>query len=198
MEEIKKSKQNKIINILLSFVIFILLILFGLKINFTKVVVNGSSMHPTLIGNYEDGYEYGYTDRFIFKITGLDRYDIVVIKKSSNELWIKRLIGMPNEKIQIKDLERIVFLTSNQIINIFKEYYGITPHKYLTELRLNEACELLLSTRRSLSTIAENVGYNDYSIFYKAFYARYNMSPLEYRKLSKKNRSAILGKEPPK
>ena len=103
MEEIKKSKQNKIINILLSFVIFILLILFGLKINFTKVVVNGSSMHPTLIGNYEDGYEYGYTDRFIFKITGLDRYDIVVIKKSSNELWIKRLIGMPNEKIQIKD-----------------------------------------------------------------------------------------------
>ena len=102
------------------------------------------------------------------------------------------------EKIQIKDLERIVFLTSNQIINIFKEYYGITPHKYLTELRLNEACELLLSTRRSLNTIAENVGYNDYSIFYKAFYARYNMSPLEYRKLSKKNRSAILGKEPPK
>ena len=70
MEEIKKSKQNKIINILLSFVIFILLILFGLKINFTKVVVNGSSMHPTLIGNYEDGYEYGYTDRFLYKITG--------------------------------------------------------------------------------------------------------------------------------
>ena len=54
MEEIKKSKQNKIINILLSFVIFILLILFGLKINFTKVVVNGSSMHPTLIGNYKE------------------------------------------------------------------------------------------------------------------------------------------------
>ena len=103
MEEIKNKKLNKIINILLSFVIFILLILFGLKINFTKVVVNGSSMHPTLIGNYEDGYEYGYTDRFIFKITGLDRFDIVVIKKSSDELWIKRLIGMPNEKIQIKD-----------------------------------------------------------------------------------------------
>ena len=60
-------------------------------------------MHPTLIGNYEDGYEYGYTDRFIFKITGLDRFDIVVIKRSSDELWIKRLIGMPNEKIQIKD-----------------------------------------------------------------------------------------------
>ena len=88
MEEIKNKKLNKIINILLSFVIFLLLILFGLKINFTKVVVNGSSMHPTLIGYYEDGYEYGYTDRFIFKITGLDRFDIVVIKRSSDELWI--------------------------------------------------------------------------------------------------------------
>ena len=103
MEELKNNKQNKIINILLSFVIFILLILFGLKINFAKVVVNGSSMHPTLIGNYNDGYEYGYTDRFIFKITGLDRFDIVVIKKSNDELWIKRLIGMPNEKVQIID-----------------------------------------------------------------------------------------------
>lgn len=103
MEELQVKKQNKIINILLSFVILILVILLGLKINFSKVVVNGSSMHPTLVGNYKDGYEYGYTDRFIFKITGLDRFDIVVIRKNDKELWIKRLIGMPNEKIQIKD-----------------------------------------------------------------------------------------------
>ena len=100
------------------------------------------------------------------------------------------------EKIRIKDLENYVYLTKNQIINIFKETYGITPHKYITELRLNEACELLLSTTRSLITIAYSVGYSEYSIFYKAFYARFKISPLEYRTLSDKNRSAIIGKEP--
>lgn len=106
MEESKKVEKkiinNRVINILLSFVIVILTFLLSIKINFSEVVVNGQSMYPTLTGDKERGYEYGYTDRFIFKITGLDRYDIVVIK-NNNELWIKRIIGMPNETIQIID-----------------------------------------------------------------------------------------------
>ena len=118
--------------------------------------------------------------------------------KTNNVVEKIRLYLQENykEKIKIKDLESYVYLTKNQIINIFKDTYGITPHKYITELRLNEACELLLSTTRSLVTIAYSVGYSEYSIFYKAFYARFKISPLEYRTLSDKNRSAIIGKEP--
>ena len=101
-----------------------------------------------------------------------------------------------NKKISIKDLEKIVFLSRNQIINVFKESFGITPYKYITELRLLQACELLLSTNRSLNTIANNVGYSDYSIFYKAFYAKFNISPKEYRILSDKNKSITIGKDP--
>ena len=101
-----------------------------------------------------------------------------------------------HNKITIKDLEELVFLSRNQIINLFKEAFGVTPYKYITELRLQESCELLLSTTRSLNTIANIVGYSDYSIFYKAFYAKYKISPMEYRKLSDKNRSIIIGKEP--
>ena len=101
-----------------------------------------------------------------------------------------------HKKISIKDLEEIVFLSKNQIINVFKESLGVTPYRYITELRLQESCELLLSTNRSLNTIASIVGYSDYSIFYKAFYAKYKISPMEYRKLSDKNRSIIIGKEP--
>ena len=100
------------------------------------------------------------------------------------------------KKISINDLEKIVFLSKNQIINIFKASFGITPYKYLTELRLLEACELLLSTSRSLITIANNVGYSDYSIFYKAFYTKFKVTPKEYRMLSNKNKSITIGKEP--
>ena len=99
-------------------------------------------------------------------------------------------------KLSIKEMEKVVFFSRNQIINIFKDTYGVTPYKYITDLRLQEACELLLSTNRSLTTIANNIGYNDYSIFYKAFYAKFNISPSEYRKVSSKNRTILIGKEP--
>ena len=99
-------------------------------------------------------------------------------------------------KLSIKELEKIVFLSRNQIINIFKNSFGVTPYKYITELRLLEACELLLSTNRSLNTIANNVGYSDYSIFYKAFYSKFKISPMEYRKISDKNRTILIGKDP--
>ena len=98
--------------------------------------------------------------------------------------------------ISIKEIERVVFLSRNQIINVFKEAFGITPYKYITEIRLLEACELLLSTNRSLNTIANNVGYNDYSIFYKAFYSKFKISPSEYRKINIKNRAILIGKDP--
>lgn len=105
MEENKKSVKIIITNVLSYFLIAILLLLIGAKLNFAKVAVDGDSMNPTLIGSSFKGYEYGYTDRFLFRIGGLDRYDIVVIdpKESNESLWIKRIIGMPNETIQIKD-----------------------------------------------------------------------------------------------
>jgi AraC-like DNA-binding protein len=93
-------------------------------------------------------------------------------------------------------LSSFTFISKNQMTELFKESFGTTPHKYITELRLLEACELLLSTNRSLTTIANNVGYSDYSIFYKAFYAKFKISPKEYRILSDKNKSITIGKEP--
>ncbi len=94
--------KKKILNISSSILIIILSLFLLVKINFVKVVVSGNSMSPTLVGSTSEGFEYGYTDRFLFKIIGLDRYDIVVVKKD-NELWIKRVIALPNESIQIKN-----------------------------------------------------------------------------------------------
>ena len=95
----KKSKFVKYcINILSTVLIVFLSFLLIAKIIFVEVVVSGPSMNPVLTD-----LEYGYTDRLIYKFTGLDRYDIVVVKTRDDSLFIKRVIGLPNETIQIID-----------------------------------------------------------------------------------------------
>ncbi len=61
------------------------------------VFVEGSSMYPTL----EDG-EFGFTNLLGLSIEGINRGDIVIVSHD-NEYWVKRVIGMPGEKIKCQD-----------------------------------------------------------------------------------------------
>jgi transcriptional regulator GlxA family with amidase domain len=64
----------------------------------------------------------------------------------------------------------------------FKLAIGKTPVKYLHEMRLNNAKELLQSSNLSVTEIAYKVGYNDMSYFAKLFKEELYVSPREYRK----------------
>ncbi len=64
-----------------------------------------------------------------------------------------------------------------QFENIFK----ITPKKYLIELRLQKACELLESTDFPIKTIAFSVGFDDQLSFSKFFKSQLGLSPTRYR-----------------
>ena len=75
------------------------------------------------------------------------------------------------------------FLTKNQIIYLFRNAYGKTPHRYLMDYRLDKACDFLVSTLRPVTEIADQVGFEDYSVFYRAFTAKYGVSPSEYREI---------------
>jgi len=62
---------------------------------FRLVVVTGRSMFPTL----QTGETY-LMDQFYWKRGGLKRDDIVVVKHGE-EKWVKRLIGMPGDVLQL-------------------------------------------------------------------------------------------------
>lgn len=85
------------------------------------------------------------------------------------------------EHISLQNISVHCSLSRNSIVNIFKKTYGKTPYRYLTDYRLNRASEYLVSTRRSLSTIANDVGFEDYTVFYRAFVDKYGISPRDYR-----------------
>jgi AraC-like DNA-binding protein len=81
--------------------------------------------------------------------------------------------------LRLEDLAAGVGLTTFQLIGLFKRTTGLTPHAYLTQLRLGAACRLL---RRSsaLAEVATAVGFYDQSALNKHFKRCYGITPLQF------------------
>lgn len=97
------------------------------------------------------------------------------------ESILSYLIRNYSKPISLDDLCNTLFLTANQVIYAFKAAYGKTPHRYLMDYRLEKAADLLVSTERPSSTIAYDIGFQEYSVFYRAFFSKYGTSPTEFR-----------------
>ena len=63
-----------------------------------RTVVNGVSMQPTL----SDGDNL-IVDKLSYRFHDPDRFDIIVFPQEDGRYFIKRIIGLPGETIQIKD-----------------------------------------------------------------------------------------------
>lgn len=72
--------------------------------------------------------------------------------------------------------------TSSKRLNAaFKACANKTLFEYLRDLRMQEACRLLLESWLDISAIAQKVGYGSPANFATAFKAQTGMSPREYR-----------------
>ncbi|WP_343210065.1 signal peptidase I [Anaerolentibacter hominis] len=66
-----------------------------------RTIVYGESMEPALIEG-----DSVMIDKLFYKISGLKRFDIIRVfpyGKEANVFYIKRVVGMPGETVQIKD-----------------------------------------------------------------------------------------------
>ena len=89
----------------------------------------------------------------------------------------KRYLG----KITLDTIAEEFHFSKNHIINIFKDEYGETPFEYINRLRIRKAEWLLEATTVTAQAVAMECGFNNYSHFYKSFYAVNGVSPKEWR-----------------
>ena len=75
-----------------------------------------------------------------------------------------------------------VFLTPHYLSSIFIQEKGIGINKYIKNLRMEKARELLTSTNMKISEICERVGYSNLSYFCRSFRNEYGMTPEQYRR----------------
>ena len=65
---------------------------------------------------------------------------------------------------------------------LFKRGTGVTPDRYLTEIRLQSALDDLLNTGDTVAQIAQHNGFPNVRSFTTAFAARFSATPAVYRR----------------
>jgi YesN/AraC family two-component response regulator len=78
-------------------------------------------------------------------------------------------------------LARLAGLSERQLFRQFREIHGKTPRRYLTEVRMRRAADLLRTTRLGIEQIAQAVGYQNIAAFDRTFKRALGVTPSEWR-----------------
>lgn len=92
------------------------------------------------------------------------------------------LLQCPEQDWHIEQLAERAAMSRATFIRIFQQQLGMSPGKFLTQVRLQQAAFLLKQTQDSVLAIALAVGYQSEAHFSKAFKQAYALSPSQYRK----------------
>ena len=86
------------------------------------------------------------------------------------------------EEVSLSVLAEEFHLNPQYISQLFKNEIGVGFLSYLTNIRMEKAKKLLVSTQLSMVEIAEQTGYGDYRVFTKVFKKTEGITPSQYRR----------------
>ena len=89
----------------------------------------------------------------------------------------------PAENWSVERLGKLANMSRSSFSKRFTQLANLTPLQYVIFVRIQTASRLLVETRLSLLSIAEQVGYQSEAAFSEAFKRQYDVRPGEYRRL---------------
>lgn len=99
---------------------------------------------------------------------------------------VQRLKAEADARYRDPDLDlvaeaRVLGLSRTRFVHVFRDVVGITPHRYIVELRTGQAARLLRGTGTPVTDICFVSGFGSVPSFHSAFRAAYGMTPSAYR-----------------
>lgn len=90
-----------------------------------------------------------------------------------------------SEKLQLNELADRFQINVSYVSQLFSEYFHCGFSKYLSDLKMKKAVELLLNSDMWVNEIADYLNY-DYVYFNKVFKKNYGVTPKQYRQKKEK------------
>ncbi len=113
------------------------------------------------------------------------QYDIAKFNKA-DEQRLNKILNYTfrnfKNKIYIEDIAELSNLSVTSFCRYFKTATQKSYFDFLTDIRINYACKLLIDTETPVKSIAEESGFENTSNFYRHFKKFKNNTPYEYRK----------------
>src|SRR2546430_14701048 len=86
------------------------------------------------------------------------------------------------EPLTVDDMAREALFSKFHFTRIFQRTTGVSPGRFLSALRLQQAKRLLVSTSLNVADISLRVGYNSVGTFSSRFTRSVGLCPTEYRR----------------
>jgi len=124
----------------------------------------------------------------ITKILSLEFSNVEYVESSStHEVFaesVKRQIDLnfTNPNFHIEAVAQMLYVSHAHMSRIFKEVMGISPVRYLIEVRLNYAAKLLNDPETKVKDLSEACGFGDEAHFMKSFKKKFGVTVNEYKK----------------
>ncbi len=119
---------------------------------------------------------------FIHRITNTEHANVSVNNHSVVDSTIEYIHKNYFRSITLDTLAKQAGYSKSRLSHLFRDRVGISPIHYLTDVRINNAAEYLLSTDIPIIKIAEMCGFDDSLYFSKCFRKHCHISPREFRR----------------
>ncbi|GIM82475.1 AraC family transcriptional regulator [Winogradskya consettensis] len=86
------------------------------------------------------------------------------------------------EDLTVDDMARAAMFSKFHFTRVFQRVTGVSPGRFLSAMRLQQAKELLLATSMNVADISVHVGYNSVGTFSSRFTRSVGLAPTEYRR----------------
>ena len=160
-----------------------------------KISVNRAGIAGTLIKQIYDNYlmKNSFVVKVLLYRLILEMYSV---SQENEQLlmypdFIKNALVYIHDNyysdINADDIAFHVSVSTSYFYGAFKKYIGSTPNRYINNLRLNKAKQLLLMTNDTISSIGEACGIYDAVYFSYWFRFHSGISPKEFRLIQRAN-----------
>ena len=86
-----------------------------------------------------------------------------------------------DEGIEVEDIAAEIGMTYQRLLDLFRDYTGLTPYQYFLQLRIHRSKELLMDRSLSIKEVATRMNFDNQYYFSRLFRKKAGMSPSEWR-----------------